>query len=59
MSLNNSTSKDDENFLKEFLKGFYHHGKFEIVLTEWIKDFLHNNKKSSKMILKFILEQAQ
>ena len=51
MSLNN-ISKDDENFLKVFLKGFYrqvmkiqNYAKFEMILTEWIQDFFNYNEK--------------
>src|SRR5688572_16044087 len=61
MSLNNSISKGDENFLKEFLKGFYrqiikreYYDNFESILTECIKYVLENNKKSSKIILKLM-----
>src|ERR1043165_4000963 len=61
MSLNNLNSKDDENFLKEFLKGFYHkviqirhYDNFEIILAEWIKDFLRHNKKNSETIFKLM-----
>src|SRR5438045_3409728 len=57
----NIISEDDEIFLKEFLKGFYHqvikigyYNNFEIILIEWIKDFFNHNKKSSKMILKLM-----
>ena len=49
---NNITSKDDENFLKEFLKSFYrqiikikNYNNFENILTEWIKDLVDHNKK--------------
>jgi TPR repeat protein len=52
---------DDEIFLKEFLKGFYHqvitirhYDNFEMILAEWIKDFLRHNKKSSKTIFKLM-----
>ena len=48
MSLN-FISKDDEIFLKEFLKGFYrqvikieNYDNFEIILTEWIKCFFQS-----------------
>src|SRR5688572_2122197 len=58
MSLNNISKDNDNNFLKEFLKGFYHqvtkiehYENFEIILAEWVKDFLEHNEKSSKIIL--------
>src|ERR1044071_1710194 len=60
MSLNN-ISKDDENFLKEFLKDFYrqvikigNYVNFEKILTEWIEEFFDHNKKDSKIILKLM-----
>ena len=60
MSLNN-ISKDDENFLKIFLKGFYrqvmkiqNYAKFEMILTEWIQDFFNYNEKDPKIILELM-----
>ena len=60
MSFNN-ISKDDENFLKEFLKGFYRHimkiqnlTKFEIILIEWLENFFNYNQKNSKTILELM-----
>src|ERR1044072_1048461 len=60
MSLNN-ISKDDENFLKEFLRDFYrqvikirNYVNFEKILTEWIKECFDYNKKDSKIILKLM-----
>src|SRR5436190_20661096 len=57
----NIISKNHENFLKEFLKYFYHqvikieyYDNFEIILTEWIKEFFNHNKKNPKMILKLL-----
>src|ERR1043165_6033364 len=57
----NSISKDGENFLKEFIKGFYRQimkiqnlTKFEIILTEWIEDFFNCNEKNSKTTLKLM-----
>src|SRR6266480_5627632 len=57
----NNISKDDEIFLKEFLKGFYrqiikivYYDNFEIILTEWTKDFFSLNKKSSETVLKLM-----
>src|SRR4051794_9960375 len=57
----NNISKDDENFLREFLKGFYRqvmkiqdYAKFEMILTEWIEDFFNYNKKNSKIILELM-----
>ncbi|RIA93122.1 hypothetical protein C1645_819850 [Glomus cerebriforme] len=61
MSLNNYISKDDENFLKEFLKNFYRQiikieycTKFENSLTEWIQNYLNYNEKNSEIILKLM-----
>ena len=60
MSLN-SILKDDESFLKEFLKGFYrqiikieYYDNFGTILMEWTKDFFGLNKKSSKTVLKLM-----
>src|ERR1051325_2779492 len=62
----NNISKDDENFLKEFLKGFYRQilkiqnfVKFEIILTEWIEDFFKYNEKNSKTILKLMEDHEE
>ena len=48
-------SKDDENFLKDFLKDFYrqvirieYYPKFENILIEWTQDYFNNNKKDSE-----------
>ncbi|PKY59547.1 hypothetical protein RhiirA4_482364, partial [Rhizophagus irregularis] len=56
MTLNN-----DETFLKEFLKGFYHqiikinnYKNFENILKEWIKDFFNINEKNFEKILKLM-----
>src|SRR5438045_9184861 len=45
-----NTSKYDENFLKNFLKDFYHKiietkdfNNFEKILSEWIRNYLKNN----------------
>ncbi|CAB4397289.1 unnamed protein product [Rhizophagus irregularis] len=58
----NDISKDDENLLKEFLKGFYrkiikikNYDEYEIILIEWIKEFLNFNKKNSKIILELMI----
>ncbi|RIA86967.1 hypothetical protein C1645_310536 [Glomus cerebriforme] len=58
MSLNNYTSKDDENFLKEFLKDFYRQvmkiedkGNLKNILKEWLQNFLSQNKKEPKEVL--------
>ena len=55
MSLND-ISKNDEKFLKEFLKNFYrqiikieNYNRFENILTEWIKYFFMINRKDSKI----------
>ena len=60
MSLNN-ISTDDENFLKEFLKGFYrqitkivHYPKFENILINWMEDYFNHNEKNPEIILKQI-----
>ena len=60
MSLNN-LSKDDINFLEEYLKGFYrqvikldNYANFEKTLTEWTKDFFSRNKKDSKKVLELM-----
>src|SRR6266542_3116060 len=61
MSLNNNISKDDENFLKEFLKDFYRqvikieqYTKFENILKEWIQHYLNHNEKNPEIILKLM-----
>ncbi|PKB94835.1 hypothetical protein RhiirA5_437946 [Rhizophagus irregularis] len=59
MSLNNNIiSKEDENFLKEFLKDFYRQVirieyflKYEHILKEWLKDYFNDNKKNPEIIL--------
>ncbi|CAB4393286.1 unnamed protein product [Rhizophagus irregularis] len=59
MSLNNNIiSKEDENFLKEFLKDFYrqvirieYFSKYEHILKEWLKDYFNDNKKNPEIIL--------
>ncbi|CAB5395331.1 unnamed protein product [Rhizophagus irregularis] len=50
MSSNNNLKDDDETFLKEFLKDFYHHiikidnyEKFEIILKEWFIGFFYEH----------------
>jgi TPR repeat protein len=55
----NNILKDDETFLKEFLKSFYHHivnidnyENFEIILKEWVKDYFNINEKNFEIILK-------
>src|SRR6266496_5060409 len=60
MSLNN-ISKDDENFLKEFLKEFYrqiiridNYTNVENILTEWVQEFIINNNKNSENILRLM-----
>ena len=60
MSLNN-ISKDNENFLKDFLKDFYRqvikiedYDKFENNLTEWVQQFFEYNKKDSNAILELM-----
>src|SRR5947207_1957442 len=60
MSLNDIL-KNDEKFLKEFLKNFYrqiikieNYNRFENILTEWIKNFFMINRKDSKIILKLM-----
>ncbi|CAB5365617.1 unnamed protein product [Rhizophagus irregularis] len=59
---NNNITKDDENFLKEFLKDFYrqiikieYYPKFKnIFLTNWTKDYLNHNEKNPEIILKLM-----
>ncbi|PKY54498.1 hypothetical protein RhiirA4_473340 [Rhizophagus irregularis] len=65
MSLN-KISKDDENFLKEFLKEFYrqiikieNYTKYENILMEWIKEFLNYNEKDLKKILKLMEDHEE
>ncbi|CAB4421483.1 unnamed protein product [Rhizophagus irregularis] len=60
MSSNNIT-KDDENFLKNFLKDFYrqiinleNYTKYKNILPEWIQEFLFDNEKNSEIILKLM-----
>jgi hypothetical protein len=62
----NDISKDDENLLKELLKGFYrkiikikNFEVFEIILIEWIKEFLNFNKKNSKIILELMINHEK
>ncbi|CAB4478822.1 unnamed protein product [Rhizophagus irregularis] len=66
MSSNNNLKDDDETFLKEFLKDFYHHiikidnyEKFEIILKEWVKDYFNINEKNPKMILKLMEDHEE
>ncbi|RIA80447.1 hypothetical protein C1645_882162, partial [Glomus cerebriforme] len=61
MSLNNIILKDDETFLREFLKDFYrqiikteYHTKFENSLTGWVQNYLNYNEKNSEIILKLM-----
>src|SRR5688572_2164268 len=62
MNLSDSNiSKDDENFLKEFLKEFYrqiikivNYEKYENILIEWIQNFLNHNEKNPEIILKLM-----
>src|SRR5215469_11922051 len=61
MSLLNNISTEDENFLKRFLKDFYHQVikiepciKFEGILMEWTQDYFSNNEKNPKVILKLM-----
>ncbi|GBC26828.2 kinase-like domain-containing protein [Rhizophagus irregularis DAOM 181602=DAOM 197198] len=65
MSLNN-ISKDDENFLKNFLKGFYrqiinieNYTKYENILSEWIQEFLIYNGKNPEIILKLMKDHKE
>ncbi|CAB4393363.1 unnamed protein product [Rhizophagus irregularis] len=65
MSLN-KISKDDENFLKEFLKEFYrqiikieNYTKYENILMEWIKEFLNYNEEDLKKILKLMEDHEE
>ncbi|CAB4472937.1 unnamed protein product [Rhizophagus irregularis] len=60
MTLNDNIiiSKEDENFLKEFLKDFYrqiikieHYPNFEIILKEWTEDYFIYNEKDTEIIL--------
>src|SRR5690242_14930947 len=60
MTLNN-ISKDDENFLKEFLKEFYrqiikieNYKYFEDILIEWIKEFFILYEKDLEKILRLM-----
>ncbi|GBC26841.2 hypothetical protein GLOIN_2v1779760 [Rhizophagus irregularis DAOM 181602=DAOM 197198] len=62
MSSNNIT-KDDENFLKNFLKDFYrqiinleNYTKYKNILSEWIQEFLIDNEKNPEIILKLMEE---
>ncbi|CAB4478374.1 unnamed protein product [Rhizophagus irregularis] len=57
----NNIIKDEEIFLKEFLKDFYrkiiridHHSRFENILIDWIQDYFNDNNKNSEMILKLM-----
>jgi hypothetical protein len=68
MVLNNNIiiSKEDENFLKEFLKDFYrqiirieHFPNFENILTEWMKYYFIYNEKESEIILKLMENHEQ
>src|SRR5581483_2087325 len=61
MSSNNISIRDDEIFLKEFLKEFYlqimrieNYTNFKIILKEWIQEFFNNNEKDTKKILKLM-----
>ncbi|CAB4472872.1 unnamed protein product [Rhizophagus irregularis] len=65
MSLN-KISKEDENFLKEFLKEFYrqiikieNYTKYENILMEWIKEFFNYNEKDLKKILKLMEDHEE
>ncbi|CAB4472807.1 unnamed protein product [Rhizophagus irregularis] len=57
----NNISKNDENFLKEFLKEFYrkiinleNYIKYEELLSDWIQNFFIEKEKDSKIILKLM-----
>src|SRR6266542_5477215 len=63
MISNNNISKDDEDeiFLKEFLKGFYHQiikidnfENFEKILMEWTKEFFNNQNNEKNSIEKVL-----
>src|SRR4051812_42478449 len=65
MSLNN-ISKDDENFLQDFLKSFYHqiinieyYNKYESILSDWVQEFLIYNEKSPEIILKLMEDHEE
>ena len=65
MSFNN-ISKDDENFLKEFLKEFYrqiirieNYTNVENILTEWVQEFFNNNKKNPENILRLMEDHEE
>ncbi|CAB5380059.1 unnamed protein product [Rhizophagus irregularis] len=57
----NNISKNDENFLKEFLKEFYrkiinleNYIKYEELLSDWIQNFFIEKEKDTKIILKLM-----
>ncbi|CAB4393300.1 unnamed protein product [Rhizophagus irregularis] len=65
MSSNNNL-KDDETFLKEFLKDFYHriikidnYEKFENILKEWVQDYFNINEKNPEIILKLMEDHKE
>jgi TPR repeat protein len=58
---NINISKDDENFLKEFIKDFYNKiietndfSNFDYISNDWIKFNLENNNKDPEKILKMM-----
>ncbi|CAB4393306.1 unnamed protein product [Rhizophagus irregularis] len=64
VSRNKMSSNDDlndETFLKEFLKDFYHciiksdnYENFEDILKEWVQDYFNNKEKNPEIILKLM-----
>ncbi|PKY56402.1 hypothetical protein RhiirA4_476678 [Rhizophagus irregularis] len=59
--MNINISKDDENFLKNFLKDFHEEiiktknfNNYEYYLSEWVKLNLKNNNKNPENILKIM-----
>ncbi|RIA97753.1 hypothetical protein C1645_732152 [Glomus cerebriforme] len=57
----NNNLNDDENFLKEFLKGFYRqiikmkdYTKYNAILSNWIQDLFDSNEKDPKIFLKLM-----
>src|SRR6266496_1395768 len=56
-----NVSKDDENFLRNFLKDFYHKiietndfNDFEKITSEWIRNNIESNNKNFNKILELM-----
>ena len=61
MTTNNNITESDENFLKNFLKNFYHKiidtedfNTFEDISIKWMKNELENNDKDPESLLKMM-----